>query len=400
MEFRMNYKHIFVLFASFVVKGIFCLQNDPDEHLNTTMLIRSKGYPGEDHDVITDDGYILTIQRIPTGRNSKTDEPSKTPILLQHGLLDASSTWVLNFPNQSLGFILADAGYDVWLGNMRGNTYGLRHVNKSITPKTDVFWDFSWDDMAKSDLPSMINYILKLTNQEKLFYIGHSQGTMIGFSQFSQNTVLASKVKLFIALGPVATVGSIESPVRYFAGPTPATDELFHALFGRKDFMPNSQILDWLADKVCKHTVQAYCENIIFLLCGPSKYMNQSRIPVVVGHDPAGTSVKNILHFTQMVYSKQFQMFNYGSIKDNMIHYNQTTPPLYDITQVKLPVALFSATNDWLADPADVQFIRKNLPNIVYDQVIDDWDHLDFLWALDATQIIYYNILNLLKKHN
>jgi hypothetical protein len=36
------------------------------------MLIRSKGYPGEDHDVITDDGYILTIQRIPTGRNSKT----------------------------------------------------------------------------------------------------------------------------------------------------------------------------------------------------------------------------------------------------------------------------------------------------------------------------------------
>ena len=87
----MNYKHIFVLFASFVVKGIFCLQNDPDEHLNTvsfllvlekyifytkslfkTMLIRSKGYSGEDHDVITDDGYILTIQRIPTGRNSKT----------------------------------------------------------------------------------------------------------------------------------------------------------------------------------------------------------------------------------------------------------------------------------------------------------------------------------------
>jgi hypothetical protein len=34
------------------------------------------------------------------------------------------------------------AGYDVWLGNMRGNTYGLRHVNKSITPKTNEFWDF------------------------------------------------------------------------------------------------------------------------------------------------------------------------------------------------------------------------------------------------------------------
>ena len=127
------------------------------------MLVRSKGYPCEEHDVVTDDGYILSIQRIPFGINSKNsknywisvnlnvfkinyvfeDEP-RTPVLLQHGLLDASSTWVINFPNQSLGFFLADAGYDVWLGNMRGNTYGLRHRNKSITPKTAAFWDFRY----------------------------------------------------------------------------------------------------------------------------------------------------------------------------------------------------------------------------------------------------------------
>ena len=57
-------------------------------------------------------------------------------------------------------------------------------------------------------------------------------------------------------------------------------------------------------------------------------------------------------------------------------------------------MALFSAENDWLADPTDFQFIRKNLPNIVYDQFIDDWDHLDFLWYLKMKliKILFYLI--------
>jgi hypothetical protein len=36
-------------------------------------------------------------------------------VLLQHGLLDASETWVVNEASNSLGFLLYDAGFDVFM---------------------------------------------------------------------------------------------------------------------------------------------------------------------------------------------------------------------------------------------------------------------------------------------
>ncbi len=53
---------------------------------------------------------------------------------------------------------------------------------------------FSFDEMAQYDLPAMVNYILKETGYDQIYYVGHSQGTMIGFAQFSQDPVFAQKV--------------------------------------------------------------------------------------------------------------------------------------------------------------------------------------------------------------
>ena len=105
-----------------------------------TELIRYNGYPAEQYNVITDDGYIINIQTIPHGRQKSYSADPKPVILVQHGLLSSSSDWVSNLPNESFGFILADKGFDVWLGNVRGNTYGLHHVNLSV--HSDAFWDF------------------------------------------------------------------------------------------------------------------------------------------------------------------------------------------------------------------------------------------------------------------
>lgn len=53
---------------------------------------------------------------------------------------------------------------------------------------------FSFDEMARYDLPAMIDFTLKKTKQSSLHYVGHSQGTMIMFALLSTNQEFAAKV--------------------------------------------------------------------------------------------------------------------------------------------------------------------------------------------------------------
>ena len=67
--------------------------------------------------------------------------------------------------------------------------------------------------MARYDLPAMLEYVLQTTSQTSLHYVGHSQGTTMGFAEFSTNKELAGKVAKFYALAPVATIGHAKSPL-------------------------------------------------------------------------------------------------------------------------------------------------------------------------------------------
>ena len=73
-------------------------------------LVVEKGYPLETYEVVTEDGYILTVYRIPHGKQRHTQKGNKPVVYLQHGITLASNSFAILNANESMAFILADAG--------------------------------------------------------------------------------------------------------------------------------------------------------------------------------------------------------------------------------------------------------------------------------------------------
>ena len=98
------------------------------------------------------------------------------PIILQHGILDSSDTWVVNENHLAPAYILAKKGYDVWLGNTRGNKHSRNHMKLDPDFSQDEadFFDISFEEMGDHDYPAMIDYVLAKTGRKKLAFIAHS----------------------------------------------------------------------------------------------------------------------------------------------------------------------------------------------------------------------------------
>ncbi|CAI8032080.1 Gastric triacylglycerol lipase [Geodia barretti] len=374
-------------------------REDPEVHMDAIQLITSKGYPAERHFVTTSDGYILQMHRIPYSPKHAINI-SRGVFFLQHGVLGCSTNWLTNLVNESLAFILSDAGYDVWMGNVRGNTYSRNHTHLTVHDK--AFWNFTFDQHALIDMPTMLTKVIDVTGQQRLFYVGHSQGTIMGFAGFTANQSLSSHIKVFFALAPVTTVQYIKGPITLLSPFTGILEYILDTL-GAGEFLPNEEFVDILVDFYCSWDEKDAdnCRDVLFLLCGfdPAN-INTTRIPVYLSHNPAGTSVKNVVHYNQEYLSGKFRKYDYGTA-GNMEEYGTPSPPPYNVTQLTIPTAIFTGGNDWLADPKDVDNLIPKISHVMINHTyVASYEHLDFIWGLNAPELIYSVLMELARKYS
>jgi len=117
-------------------------------------ITEQMGYPLEKHVYYTQDGYINTVYRIP-GKSGQTVEEARKEILekpkpvviYQHGLTDCCAGIVCN-EEESLGLMLVNEGFDLWMNNSRGNRYSRDHqwidVDTCKKEFRNNYWKFSF----------------------------------------------------------------------------------------------------------------------------------------------------------------------------------------------------------------------------------------------------------------
>ncbi|KAJ8953101.1 hypothetical protein NQ318_013445 [Aromia moschata] len=365
-------------------------------------IVTADGYPIESYYTTTSDGYILNVFRIPRG---KTGRNNNKVAFLQHGLLCSSIDWVIIGPEKALAYKLADEGYDVWLGNARGNIFSRNHTTLDPDKDNAKFWKFDWHEIGTTDIPQMIDFVLEKTGVERVYYAGHSQGTTSFYVMTSMRPEYNDKIMTHVSLAPIAFMSHMTSPllkiISVFQGPTSYVGRYCLSLVQKSSFQAKDFLASVISETCNDDVGKIVCANTLFILCGFSAdEMNMTLLPTIMSHVPAGASTRQILHYTQEITSGHFCQYDLGLI-GNQETYGSLTPPDYDLTKITAPVHLIYGHNDWLAAVVDVNKLCNALPNCVDKLEVADkhFNHLDFLYGINAPTLVYDHVIEIFSKY-
>lgn len=377
------------------------------------------GFKSESHLVKTEDGFQLTLHRINPIENGF--KPNGQCVYFQHGLLMTSDVWCVMLKKEdNIPFRLCELGYDVYLGNNRGNKYSCKHTN--LLPNEKEFWNFSIDEFALFDIPANINYILELNKLNSLIYIGFSQGTSQILSSISINHDLNDKISKLILISPATTPKKLSNwLINSIVNFKPSW---IYLLFGKKILMKS--VLFWRTITYPPMFIKLIDLPNDLLFNWKSKNIDISQKLISYYHLYSTTSVKCVVHWFQIIKSKKFQMYQDSEI------FQPFEYPTRQAIKIKELLLIFGM-NDSLVD---IDVIVNQLPKyeiIEYKQIgecgkitrkseiisnedgeiaynnegnkfkiygIEGHEHLDLLWGRNQENNVINNVIEFLKTRN
>ncbi|AGO09835.1 AaceriAAL156Cp [[Ashbya] aceris (nom. inval.)] len=369
---------------------------------------RQYGIEIEEHEVTTDDGFVLFLWHF-VGKGAATQRP---PMLLLHGLLQSCGSFASS-GRKSLAYYLHESGYDVWLGN---NRCGLNA--KTVPSQVDEHEKWGWDmkEMVKYDLKAMVEYVLQKTAREKLTLVAHSQGTTQGFMGLLHGETLyagtsfrlADKLDNFVALAPAVYPGPLlyENVFMRFMASTIDVPWVYgvrsflpimmqvralvvgNRLFSVVCYLFFSYLFDWndlLWDKPLRD--RHFMFSPVHISVNLMKWW--------LSKDPSRRSFRNYSHCIFPEEGAWFPLVDGNSdahtLLDGQVRRNAPT---------EYPrILLFVPKQDRLVDGKRLidHFINHEDERIYKIWYFDDYSHLDVLWASDVSDRIGKSMLEELR---
>jgi pimeloyl-ACP methyl ester carboxylesterase len=332
------------------------------------------GHPAiQTHEVVTEDGITLQLWRVPAAVPSK-------PVLVMHGLQCSSREWFVGLDTDSLPWFLWREGFDVWVGNNRGNFF-------TTTPT----WDWTYVEMGDYDVPAMVNFIVAETEAPAIGYIGHSQGATQAFIHFAENANTASKIAYFAGLAPAVFMTQRVLMWNVFAQ--------FHIddIVSLATAQPGTAFLTYEEMQRDKCWSVSFTDGLCTSMCGGDMggtYMHSTSgwAPKCLDKFrciPAGSSSDNIRAFADSLRDGGFQAYltNLGR-------------PI-NFTNLNMKIGLAAGTMDQFMTPEDVQQIQSECrPGIVEDfWEVEGAGHMDLMWGTALPQTVFVPLAEKLHAH-
>ncbi|KAI1298469.1 Lysosomal acid lipase/cholesteryl ester hydrolase [Halotydeus destructor] len=381
---------------------------DPDVGRTTEQYIKSRHFDCEKYHMTTSDGYILPAYRIvnPYNKNKKP-----YPILMTVSTLLDVNQWLWSYGgnavppkdpgsvkegailNSNMPYALSNHGYDVWLFNTRGVGDDLNHTHLSIY--SVEYWKFSADELIQIDLPRAIDFVMSVTKQKHIGYIGYSlsSAVMVGtLSYHPKYNRILKPVILFgfgnIASKPYNTLASdVEADIlRAFPGP----------------LLPKFKLTSTVLTAFCSPPVLEICAQLLMSAVGyDSNNLNRTRFPVYLSQFPAGTSTWEMAHASQISRRGNcYAHFDYGQ-SENEKKYGQDFPPCYDLKQVTNKyIGAFLGLNDKLTPYGEDELKLFGVNPVFEKYVIPDasWSHADYMVAKSIGRYIVPKVLRIIHR--